>query len=330
MIKKIFSVYKNHREIINYLFFGGATTFVSWGVYGLMILITARSMTVSQSINLSNIISWAAAVTFAFFANKLWVFESRSWKLYLLLREAGSFLGTRILSGLIEIFGVPVLFYIGLDYPLLGIEGFAAKVLISVIVVLLNYIFGKFIVFTKKQKTDKNKIISISLIGMTGAGKTTVGQILAEKLNYKFFDLDKIITEKTKKTPSEIFSIHGEDFFRQTETEELENIFENNKNQNFILSCGGGIILNERNRKLLKEKSFVIWLIRPIGEIIKNQEILNRPPINNDINNYIEIFSRREKLYAETSSHGLKIEYTDISDMPDAVENIIKNIKNLK
>ena len=164
----------------------------------------------------------------------------------------------------------------------------------------------------------------ISLIGMTGVGKTTVGKILAEKLNFKFLDLDLLIVEKTGKTPSEIFSLYGEEFFRKIETEELEDIFEN-YDKNFILSCGGGIILKEKNRELLKEESFVIWLLRPISEIIKNEEILKRPPINNNINNYTEIFKKREKLYAETCS--LKVEYENVSE---AVENIIKviNIKN--
>ena len=166
---------------------------------------------------------------------------------------------------------------------------------------------------------QNNKNI-ISLIGMTGVGKTTVGKILAEKLNYKFLDLDSIITEKTGKTPAEIFSLYGEGAFREAETEELENIFKN-YDKNFILSCGGGIILKEKNRELLKEKSFVIWLIRSISEIIKNEEILKRPPINNNINNYTEIFNQREKLYAETCN--LKIEYENVSE---AVENIIKVI----
>jgi len=167
---------------------------------------------------------------------------------------------------------------------------------------------------------NKNNINIISLIGMTGVGKTTVGKILAERLNLKFFDLDQIITEKIGKNPFEIFALYGEEFFRAKETEELENIFEN-ITENFILSCGGGIILNEKNRKLLKEKSFVIWLVRPVGEIIKNQEILKRPPINNDINNYTDIFNRREKLYAEICD--LKIEYTNSSKI---IENIINNI----
>jgi len=160
----------------------------------------------------------------------------------------------------------------------------------------------------------------ISLIGMTGAGKTTVGKALAEKLNYDYFDLDLIIAEKTKKSPAEIFSLYGEEFFRQTETKELKNIFKNN-GKNFVLSCGGGIVLKEGNRELLKEKSLVIWLVRPVSEIIKDEKILERPPINNSINDYIEIFNRREKLYDETCS--FKIENTNILE---AVENIIKVI----
>ena len=151
----------------------------------------------------------------------------------------------------------------------------------------------------------------ISLIGMTGVGKTTVGKILAEKLNLIFLDLDLIITEKTGKTPSEIFSLYGEETFRQIETEELENIFIN-YNNNFILSCGGGIVLKEKNRKILKENSLAVWLLRPVSEIIKNKEILQRPPVNNDINNYTRLFHQREKLYAETCA--LKIDYIDVSD----------------
>jgi len=157
----------------------------------------------------------------------------------------------------------------------------------------------------------------ISLIGMTGVGKTTVGKILAEKLNFKFIDLDLIITQNSGKTPSEIFALYGEEYFRQTETEELENIFKN-YNKNIILSCGGGIVLKEKNRQILKENSFAVWLLRPVEEIIKNEEILKRPPINNDIKNYINLFEQREKLYAETCA--LKIDYTHV---PDAVNKIL-------
>jgi uncharacterized membrane protein YfhO/putative flippase GtrA len=136
---------KVSREMVNYLFFGVATTFVNWCVYGLAVRFAGFSVTVG------NVIAWVVAVVFAFTANKVWVFESRSWQPLLVLREGSAFLGARILSGLVEIAGVPLLYRIGLDYPLLGIEGFAAKVSVSVIVIVLNYIFSKLVIFRREK-----------------------------------------------------------------------------------------------------------------------------------------------------------------------------------
>lgn len=167
---------------------------------------------------------------------------------------------------------------------------------------------------------------------MTGVGKTSVGEILAEKLNYNFLDLDLIIAEKTGKIPAEIFALYGEEYFRKIEAAELENVFEKYKDggKNLILSCGGGIVLSKNNRELLKTHSFVIWLVRPADEIKKNKEILSRPPINNDIKNYIKIFDRRENLYAETCAiNGLKIECGNISDAVESItESLIINFMN--
>lgn len=166
----------------------------------------------------------------------------------------------------------------------------------------------------------KKNLSVISLIGMTGAGKTTVGQALSEKLNCDFLDLDFLICEKTKKNPTEIFSLHGERAFRKIEASELKKIFKTRAG-NLILSCGGGTVLKRGSRRLLKRNSFVVWLIRPAGEIAKNEEIINRPPINGDMADYIKIFEQRKKLYAKTCEKGLKIEYSGVLE---AVEKIIK------
>ena len=132
-------------EMVYYLFFGAATTFVNWCVYGLAVRFAGFSITAG------NVIAWVAAVVFAFITNKIWVFRSRSWQPLLLLREGSAFLGARIFSGLVEIAGVPFLYRIGLNYPLLGIEGFAAKVSVSVIVIVLNYFFSKLIIFRREK-----------------------------------------------------------------------------------------------------------------------------------------------------------------------------------
>jgi len=127
--------------LCSYLFFGGATTFVNWFVYGLMVRLAGFPIAVG------NITAWVTAVIFAFITNKVWVFQSRSWRPLLVLREGSAFLGARIVSGLVELVGVPFLFQLGLNYPLFGIEGFAAKVIVSIIVVILNYIFSKLFIF---------------------------------------------------------------------------------------------------------------------------------------------------------------------------------------
>ena len=134
-------MHKTRRELVNYVFVGFATTFVNWGVYGITVRFAHLSITAG------NITAWVTSVIFAFVANKLWVFESLSWQPLLVLREGSAFLGARIISGLMEIFGVPFLYEIGLDYPLLGVEGFAAKVSVGVIVVVSNYIFSKLFIF---------------------------------------------------------------------------------------------------------------------------------------------------------------------------------------
>jgi len=136
---------KLSRELVSYLFFGGATTFVNWCVYGLAVRYMGLSVTAG------NAIAWIVAVVFAFITNKIWVFKSRSWQPLLVLREGGAFLGARIVTGLVEIAGVPLLYRIGLNYPLLGIEGFAAKVSVSVIVIILNYVFSKLVIFRREN-----------------------------------------------------------------------------------------------------------------------------------------------------------------------------------
>lgn len=152
-MKKIKELFLKYKEIIMYLVFGVLTTVVSWGSYAVfeISLETFITDTILLS-SVANVLSWIAAVLFAFITNKLWVFESRSFKGTLLLKELGAFVASRLITGAIEWFGVPLLMLAGLNQSILGIEGMLAKVLISVIVVILNYILSKLLVFRKKKK----------------------------------------------------------------------------------------------------------------------------------------------------------------------------------
>lgn len=138
-------LYRKNQEIILYLLFGGATTIVSWAAYALGV------GTMGLSVTAGNIFSWLCAVTFAFVTNKLWVFGSKSWAWPKWVREAAAFFGGRIFSGLVELGGLPLLMKLGLDQTLFGVEGFAAKIVVTVVVVILNYFLSKFIAFASKN-----------------------------------------------------------------------------------------------------------------------------------------------------------------------------------
>lgn len=139
MIKKVLYKYK---KLILYILFGGMTTILNWIVY-------AIGVKLQLGITISNILAWSIAVFFAFITNKLFVFESKILKIRVIFNEFIKFVGARILTGAIEIGGLPLLYYLGMNQQLFGIDGFIAKIMISIIVMVLNYVFSQVLVFKK-------------------------------------------------------------------------------------------------------------------------------------------------------------------------------------
>lgn len=154
-MNKILQLLNRYREIISYLFWGVMTTLVSWGSYSLFAvlfqgqvqMVNMFRMKVSMAVILANVLSWILSVIFAFVVNKIWVFQSKSWKSFVWMRELWRFLSARIVTGVLEIVAVPLLVGLGLDQTLFGVEGMVSKVLVSVMVVLLNYVFSKLFIF---------------------------------------------------------------------------------------------------------------------------------------------------------------------------------------
>lgn len=149
---------KKTKEIVLYIIFGVLTTLVNWIIYALLANIF------SFSILVCNAISWAGAVAFAFVTNKIWVFESRSWSIRTVIQESIAFLASRAMTGVIEIFGVPLLSLTGFDRIFYGIaekmhlssqlfytKGIYSKAALAVIVIILNYIFSKLLVFREEN-----------------------------------------------------------------------------------------------------------------------------------------------------------------------------------
>ena len=143
LIKRFFQ-----NETLSYLFFGCATTAVNWISYTFFVSVLHLGVTPS------NIAAWCISVAFAYVTNKLFVFKSKDTNATSIFKELSLFVSSRLVSGAIEILGVPFLIGIGLNQSIFNIEGMLAKVSISVIVVIANYIFSKLIVF--KKRSNKN------------------------------------------------------------------------------------------------------------------------------------------------------------------------------
>ena len=138
-MKKIFALIKKYEELVSYLFFGGLTTVVNYSVY----LPCYNYFGLSGA--LSNVISWVAAVIFAFLTNKPFVFKSHDWSMRVLVPELTKFVGFRAGSGVLE----TAIIYIAVDC--LEWNGNITKIVTSVLVVILNYIASKLLVFRKKR-----------------------------------------------------------------------------------------------------------------------------------------------------------------------------------
>lgn len=128
-----------YRSIISYLVFGVLTTLVNLVVYYLCYHLWGVGNDISV------VIAWVLAVLFAFFTNKPFVFESYDWSPKVLLPEAGSFFGCRLGSGMLEL----VLMHVTVE--MLGWPGMLMKLLVNIIVVILNYVASKVLVFRKKN-----------------------------------------------------------------------------------------------------------------------------------------------------------------------------------
>ena len=131
-------LWNRHRDILLYLFFGGLTTLVNYLIYFPLYYYCKLPASVS------NALAWIGAVIFAFLTNKPFVFGSHNWSKEVVLQEAGKFVGSRVISGLVETG------FIALTVDYLKWHGLTMKVVASIGVIILNYIASRWFVFKKK------------------------------------------------------------------------------------------------------------------------------------------------------------------------------------
>jgi putative flippase GtrA len=137
MVQKIKSFVQKYWDILSYLFFGGLTTIVNYIIY----LPCYNWLQFSAAV--SNVIAWVVAVAFAYLTNKPFVFKSHDWSAKTVIPELAKFIGCRVGSGLLE----TGILFVAVD--LLLRNGNIWKLVTSVLVVILNYIASKLLVFKK-------------------------------------------------------------------------------------------------------------------------------------------------------------------------------------
>ena len=154
----------------------------------------------------------------------------------------------------------------------------------------------------KQNDLSLNNKKIITLIGMMGTGKSKFGRLVAEKLNYEFYDTDTLIENSQKNTIRTIFNENGEDYFRKIEKNTIEKLIINTikHEEKAVLSLGGGAFDNEDTRGILLSCTHVIWLNTPIDTLIKRVgDGSKRPMIKGDIKTSINnLLSKRIKFYS--------------------------------
>ena len=164
---------------------------------------------------------------------------------------------------------------------------------------------------------------NIYLIGFMGAGKTAVAHTLEEKTLRKRYDTDDMIVEREGKPVSLIFAQDGEDYFRRVEREVIASL---TPIENAIVSCGGGVIKSEENRKELKRGGKVIFLSATPETVLDRVSRNNRRPLlegHKNLSDIKKMMDERMMLYEK--AYDIRIEVDDKS-LEEISDEILKKI----
>ena len=144
------------------------------------------------------------------------------------------------------------------------------------------------------MKSKKNLII----IGMSGAGKSTIGSLVSKKLNIKFIDIDSVLENDSKMKIAEIFEKKGENFFRNLEEKITLKLLNSTNN---VISLGGGGFINEKIRKEVLKNNFSFWLDCNTQTLLNRIKNSKKRPIafNLSDDELTELIERRTKIYSK-------------------------------
>ena len=138
--------------------------------------------------------------------------------------------------------------------------------------------------------------MSIFLIGLPGSGKTTLGAGLAARLGVPFCDMDQWIVDQSGKTVPQLF-LQGEAVFRDWESRAVDAL----SGRDMVVACGGGAVLRRENRAMLRAGGKVVWIDRPVEDILEDVDISGRPLLAQGKERVLALDQARRPLYAQTA-----------------------------
>lgn len=144
-------IYEKNREAWRYIVFGALATVVNIGTYAICAKLIFRNLPEAQRVDYSNYIAIGLAMAFAYVCNKLFVFDSKTHGIKELLKEIIAFIGCRIFSAVVEVV------FMRVTVVNLKLNEVLMKICANVIVMILNYVFSKLIIFKKGAKKDEEK-----------------------------------------------------------------------------------------------------------------------------------------------------------------------------
>lgn len=166
---------------------------------------------------------------------------------------------------------------------------------------------------------------NLILIGFMGAGKTTVGRILAKEKEMSFLDTDERIEAEQGKSIPDIFAEHGEGYFRDLETELLKRMQADTVNA--VISVGGGMPVREENRRLLRNLGCVIYLSATRQTILgRVQSDGSRPMLNGEnLEKKVEQLMRaREHLYRQAAHLDIRTDGRNVYQVMQIIDQEIR------